>query len=931
MNNHKTSSGVRGALSQLKYAMLLTPLLAACTGTTDSSSSSIGVSSSAASSSHSSEITSTPSSAIAASSAGALPAYNTAFDRTAWVLTASHGVDNLALAIDADTSTRWATAQRQAPNQWLAVELPKARTFNRIVLNSEQSPNDYPQGFEVYVSNDGSNWGEPVLTGTGNQSTTILHFEAVEAKHFRIVQTGTSTRFWWAIHELNAMLSDEPAPEYVDCSDMQALMAQPELGCTASGCHSVTPSQAAKVSFMGSLNDLAVRFNDAPSVNSNCADEKVIDTANPSNSLLLKLISPHSASQCSTKMPIGSNGVSDAQYACFANWVEDIAAININIEEPENEPFIALDGFASLSKVKALLHGGAVTNNEMAAALMENGALNTTQLKSLINTWMQTSEFDEKFIDFLKLTLQQSTTDTSYRATLDVINNNLSLGNFLGDSMKANLEEGFSRTALRFVKEGQDFRQIATTTTWDVTTAVLVAMAYHDYQNRRPFLRDETNPGILRQYAHIEDGDFSDWRQVTFTQRADPAYFNLGDPATASNLRAIPDGGELALKAQRVGYFSTISFLENWISNVGNKFRVTTNQTMITGLGLTFEAGDITAHGNLAGLDEEHAGAAECYACHRLMDPMAQLFSNSFNLAGNRTRDNIGNTPASFAFFGANAELTSMYDLAQAIHDHPNFGKAWVGKICNWATSTECDQTSEEFNRLVTTFTASGYRFDRLIVELFASPLVTYSQHIDGIKPAPAVILNRTNHFCHNMKARLEQVRTANGIGESSNSDLCTLSSNIESKVSLLAKDEFSRGALFLTQAVTLDPFLTSGYQQLCEGTQNLIVSYDAGKEGSNFDKFFDANNAELAIEHITTYIFGYPSNHAQHDNIKTSLQRMYDIHTHPTRCADTGQDIVEANTDGVVCGLGERNKATALKQVWIAACAAPSVMSIGF
>jgi len=79
---------------------------------------------------------------------------------------------------------------------------------------------------------------------------------------------------------------------------------------------SSSPSQAASISLTGSIEDLANRLNDVSSVNSNCTDEKIIDVANPSNSLMLKLVNPHSGFQCSDKMPFGAEGVGEEHCSC---------------------------------------------------------------------------------------------------------------------------------------------------------------------------------------------------------------------------------------------------------------------------------------------------------------------------------------------------------------------------------------------------------------------------------------------------------------------------------------------------------------------------------------------------------------------------------------------------------------------------------------
>ena len=717
-----------------------------------------------------------------------------------------------------------------------------------------------------------------------------------------------------------------PSPTEVDCSDIQTLMTSSELGCTNAGCHSATPSQAAKISLTGSVEQIAARLANTESVNSNCSGEKIIDVNNPSNSFLLKLIDPNSGAQCATKMPIGANGVSTAHLSCFQQWVDEIAAAAPEIEEPEGEPFEAASALGSLNKSKSLLHGAAITDEEFNNLTFSGAEIDSQALKSTIDKWIDTPEFETKFKAFLKLSLQQQNVnpDGGYTLQFDGIGRNRN-DVIDGTAFLENIEESFIRTAYKLFVDGRDFRNIATTRDWEVTTATLLGLVYADNEGRRP-----GGGGGIRAYPFLQESDYSDWRTVTLTQGTTPAAFDHTE-GIVTNLRNIDDGGRLALIAPRVGFFTTPVFLQSWETNVGNQFRVTINQALIVGLGLTFEAGDVTPHGDLDALDTEHASDAECFACHRMLDPMKQVFDNQYSLSrGIRGRENRKDVSASFAFHGFEADLNSIEDLGQAIFDHPNFAKGWVGKLCNWATSSACNEDGSEFNKLVSIFTSSGYNMRTLVTELFASPLVTGSQYVDDFEQsAPDIVINRTNHFCTTMAARLNQVRESQGLPSSPRADICNLSNNAIGKAKLLPQDEFSRGAIDLIQSVSFDPFISAGYVQLCESVSSSIVN--AGSGTSNADSIFDSNNVERSINELVTYVMAIPPSSDGYSDAIAALQKMYDIHRHPTRCEDEGLDPATANDNGVVCGFSANNNAIALRPVWNLVCSTPSLLGLGF
>lgn len=137
------------------------------------------------------------------------PISNILLDRSAWVLSSSSNEGELYLAIDEDTSTRWTTRQTQSTGDWLEIDLSESASFNRIILDSDDSPNDYPLSFGVFISNDGSNWGTAIASGDGGDATTQIDLPNTNSRFIRIEQYGNSDRYWWSIHELNLVFSDD--------------------------------------------------------------------------------------------------------------------------------------------------------------------------------------------------------------------------------------------------------------------------------------------------------------------------------------------------------------------------------------------------------------------------------------------------------------------------------------------------------------------------------------------------------------------------------------------------------------------------------------------------------------------------------------------------------------------------------------------------
>lgn len=138
--------------------------------------------------------------------------------QSGWNATASStGGTDLALnAIDGSMGTRWTSAAAQTNGQTFQVDLGAAQTFNQVTLDAGTSTGNYPRGYSVSVSADGTTFGAPVATGVGSSQLVTINFATTTARAIRITQTGTAANAW-SIHELNVARIAQPC-DTVTCT-----------------------------------------------------------------------------------------------------------------------------------------------------------------------------------------------------------------------------------------------------------------------------------------------------------------------------------------------------------------------------------------------------------------------------------------------------------------------------------------------------------------------------------------------------------------------------------------------------------------------------------------------------------------------------------------------------------------------------------------
>ncbi len=111
------------------------------------------------------------------------------------------GADNVMQALDGRPETRWSTRALQRPGMWFEIDLNTTRTVRGLALDTAGSPNDYPRGYIVRLSEDHNRW-EEVARNDHNDRALDITFSPLPARYIRIEQTGSADRWWWSIHQV---------------------------------------------------------------------------------------------------------------------------------------------------------------------------------------------------------------------------------------------------------------------------------------------------------------------------------------------------------------------------------------------------------------------------------------------------------------------------------------------------------------------------------------------------------------------------------------------------------------------------------------------------------------------------------------------------------------------------------------------------------
>lgn len=728
----------------------------------------------------------------------------------------------------------------------------------------------------------------------------------------------------------NAALITDSTTDPETALDIQATMALPQLNCTNSSCHDVTPGVSRINLHTGTLAELAARLVDQPSGSPSCAAEKLIDSINPENSLLLKLIDPDSGEQCIAKMPFGQSGVDSQYYSEFEDWVYQLIGAADELSQPtdnQNDEIIqALDGFSALRRAKYLLHGGAVENDEYELALDDNGDIDSDGYRSVINTWFDTPAFERKMLSFLAVAFQQNALGPIFPEYFEQLGATWGHdictvrpeGLYTHDAMEVVLTEIIPRTAYRLIESGADFRTIKTTDEIVTNTIGLYAMALGDQQVSDN--RAEAGHNLC-QLPDLALSDFNDWRVVKLLPSSTPANFVGNDSSFAQSLRDIPDGGSFSLMANRTGLCNSFSFLANWPTNVSNQFRLNVSQCMIASLGLIFEAGDSTAPNSLDGLDEVHVDpTTECYGCHQHMDPMTNVFRGQYDLSHRILESIAEDNDGDFSFHGYSQTVSSMDEFNAALSSHPNFAMGIALKLCQWATSEACSSEDPDLQSVVADFSSSGHQFKELVLSLFTSPLITtLNQSGDYAESGSKVSASRAQHMCLSLEARMEQQLATDRVATSEpDPKVCQSSYDARQATESIPQDLFQRGYAEFIQASAINLLTPKLHEPLCDAVRHPVMQ---AYEGYNESRTTETLNS------LTQYLLGVPTVSPTYAASRQSLESLYDVARAP-QCASTSELSDSLNGDQS-CGFGMEHT-TAMELLIRNICLSPATTAIG-
>lgn len=388
--------------------------------------------------------------------------------------------------------------------------------------------------------------------------------------------------------------------------------------------------------------------------------------------------------------------------------------------------------------------------------------------------------------------------------------------------------------------------------------------------------------------SQFVDSEYDSWRMVRIRQPA------TGEtPTPFYDLRPMRSGGELVLRVPRVGFFGTPAFFANWSTNTSNQARVTMNQTLIVALGRSFDDTNNTVPLTSPGLDAQHASDPACYACHKTLDPMRQVFRQAYTLAYHEQQD-----PAQlalhgvFAVDGVTQPVDNVQELASALASHPRFATAWTQKLCFWANSASCSEDDPEFQRVATAFAKSGFSWKALVRELLSSPLVTGAHDtLTFADQGMTISVSRRDQLCAAMSMRLGVANICN-IGRA------------PGLTQLVPSDGYSRGATAPVMATDPSLFYRAATEQLCRAFADSVVDTTVMGKPSRYS----SKAADAAITDMTQTVMGLvPS-----DPRAATLHQILSDHFSKA-----------SKTTGI-------SATDALKSTFVLACSSPTSVSIG-
>ncbi len=126
-----------------------------------------------------------------------------------WKATASHNNVQIPIkrAFDGDISTRWDSGTYQTSGMWFKVDLGSVYEINRVELDTQTTPEDYPKGCKINISADGENYSTIWEMSSPYPMPLIESILSVpqKARYIMFEQIGESQNTFWSIHEIRVI------------------------------------------------------------------------------------------------------------------------------------------------------------------------------------------------------------------------------------------------------------------------------------------------------------------------------------------------------------------------------------------------------------------------------------------------------------------------------------------------------------------------------------------------------------------------------------------------------------------------------------------------------------------------------------------------------------------------------------------------------
>jgi len=393
--------------------------------------------------------------------------------------------------------------------------------------------------------------------------------------------------------------------------------------------------------------------------------------------------------------------------------------------------------------------------------------------------------------------------------------------------------------------------------------------------------------------------DFTDWTLVTLRPPA------TGEVSTSFyDLPALRAATELVLTVPRQGFFSTPAFFANWQTNTSNQMRVTLNQSLIVALGASVDGTDPTVVQSSPGLDTVHSADLACSFCHKTLDPLRSIFAATYSWNYHDQLDTAWTAQKGlFEFRGVVTPVATMDDFGAALATHPLFAQAWAQKLCAYANSVPCQTTDPEFQRVVALFQASGLSWNTLVMELFASPLVTHASDTATADATGEVIaVSRRDHLCAALDNRLGFADVC-GLAAVTKKQMQTAVAQIATG---LPSDGYGRGANFPVLPNQPSLFYRAATENVCSAVADQVIDVAAAKQVAGVKAWSSTDTATAIADFVATVMALTPSD--------------------PRAAPATA--LLQAHYDAAIQQGASRTNA--LKSTFITACLAPSATAIG-